>query len=679
MRPCTLNDVLDLEQLHDPQSSPDGLRVALVVTRRDVEEDRDCSTVEVVQDLMTGARRRLTQGPQDTAPRWSPDGHWLAFLRAQDGPAQVWLLPTTGGEPHRLTELPLGVAELTWSPDSATLAVTAPELPESAEPHDPVVVTRLLSKSDGRGRLGPLTVHAHTVEVSTGATTRLTSGDLLVRDLAWAPDGSRLALVTAEHDDRHLDAVSHVFSVPATGGALRQVTDWHGSAAAPTWSPDGATVVFAGQAAPLVSGHTKLWRVDSGGGTPTLVAPDLDRNVLVGAPGYPGARPHVTASGEVVFCVREAGAVHLVSAGADGQVRTLLGGQVTVSGASHDPLVCLVADAHSTPDLYAVDPSGVRRVSRTNAAFFDEVEVAEPRPRAFCAPDGLEVHGWVTGARGDTSQPLLLDVHGGPHNAWGPSFDPVHAYAQVLAAQGWAVLTINPRGSDGYGEDFWRAAHGAWGVADADDLLSAVDALVEDGTADPERLAVTGYSYGGYMTCWLTTRTDRFVAAVPGGVVTDLVSYCGTADLAGQLDRAELGVTAADDPELLRRLSPLTFVDAVRTPTLVLHGAADDRCPVGQAEQWFTALCSLGRTVEMVLYPEASHLFLLSGRPSHRADWNRRVLDWVTRHTAAAVATPHGVAPPAAARGAVSSDGHRDAPGEPPAQVHGVDPAGGVT
>ena len=633
MRPCTLDDLLDLEALSDPQSSPDGTRIAVVATRRNVEEDRDCSTVEVV-DLGSGARVRLTQGPQDKAPRWSPDGQWLAFLRAQDGPAQVWLLPTAGGEPHRLTDLPLGAGELTWSPDSSSIAVTAPELPKDAQPHDPVVVKRLGSKADGSGRLGPLTVHAHTVEVATGTMARLTCGDLVVQDLAWSPDGAQLALVTATHDRRHLDAVSHVFTVLAQGGALRQVTDWGGSAAAPTWSCDAESIIFAGQPAPLDSGHTKLWRVAARGGTPDLVAPDLDRNVMVGNPGYPGARPRVTASGEIVFCLREAGAVHLVSAGVDGQLRTLLGGQVTVAGVSHDPLVCLVSDAGSTPDLHVVDPSGARRVTRTNAAFFDEVTVAEPQPRTFCAPDGLKVHGWVTGARGDAPQPLLLDVHGGPHNAWGPSFDPVHAYAQLLAAQGWAILTLNPRGSDGYGEEFWRAARGAWGVADADDLLSAVDALVEDGTADPERLAVTGYSYGGYMTCWLTTRTDRFAAAVPAGVVTDLVSFCGTADLAGLSDRAEFGVSAAGDPELLRTLSPLTFVDAVRTPTLIVQGAADDRCPVSQAEQWFTALCTLGREVELVLYPDASHLFVLSGRPSHRADWNRRVAEWVTRHTA---------------------------------------------
>lgn len=632
-RACTLDDLLGLESLSDPQNAPDGRRCAVVVTRRDPEEDRDRSHVEVI-DLETGDRLPLTRGPADRTPRWSPDGRWLAFLRGEDSSAQVWLLPTTGGEARPLTELPLGAGEICWSPDSSCLAVTAPELPEGAEPHDPVVVTRLVSKADGTGRLGPLTVHAHVVDADTGEATRLTSGDLVVRDLAWKPDGSALALVTARHETRDLDAMSHVFAVPAGGGELRQITQWQGSAAAPAWSPDGTTLVLAGSDEPLASGHTRLWQVPAGGGMPQELAPDLDRNVMVGGPGYPGARPRVSSDGEVVFCVRDRGAVLLLAVPlSGGQVRTLVGGEVVVSGLAHAPLTCLLADAANTAELHLVEEAGPRRVSRTNAAFFDAVAVAEPQPRSFRAPDGLEVHGWVTGAKGEGPQPLLVDVHGGPHNAWGPAFDPVHAYAQVLVAQGWAVLTLNPRGSDGYGEQFWTATRGAWGAADGDDFLSAVDALVADGTADSERLAITGYSYGGYITCWLTTQTDRFAAAAPGGVVTDLVSFGGTSDLAGLFDRSEFGVVATEDPELLRRLSPLGHVEQVRTPTLVLQGAADDRCPVGQAEQWFTALRTLGREVELVLYPDASHLFILSGRPSHRADWNQRIVDWVVRHT----------------------------------------------
>jgi len=198
----------------------------------------------------------------------------------------------------------------------------------------------------------------------------------------------------------------------------------------------------------------------------------------------------------------------------------------------------------------------------------------------------------------------------------------VHLYHQVLAARGWTVLLVNPRGSDGYGEAFYTAVHGAWGIADADDLLGPVDTLIQEGVADPERLAVTGYSYGGYMSCWLTTRTDRFKAAIPGGCVSDLTSSSGTSDLGHLLAEHEIG----DQPD---ELSPLTYVDRVSTPTLLLHGEADDRCPVGQAEQWFAALRARRVPVRMVRYPGASHLFIINGRPSHRVDYNERIVTWL--------------------------------------------------
>jgi CubicO group peptidase (beta-lactamase class C family) len=211
----------------------------------------------------------------------------------------------------------------------------------------------------------------------------------------------------------------------------------------------------------------------------------------------------------------------------------------------------------------------------------------------------------------------------------------VHLYHQELVALGWTVLLLNPRGSDGYGERFFTAAIGGWGQADAKDLLEPVDALVAEGIADPRRLAVTGYSYGGYMTCYLTSRDDRFAAAVAGGVITDLVSMGGTSDLGHALSNLELGVPAWSGRDRLAPMSPLTQVGQVRTPTLILHGAADVRCPVGQAEQWHTALRERGVPSRLVLYPNASHLFILGGPPSQRIDFNRQVLDWVTRYTSA--------------------------------------------
>jgi dipeptidyl aminopeptidase/acylaminoacyl peptidase len=229
--------------------------------------------------------------------------------------------------------------------------------------------------------------------------------------------------------------------------------------------------------------------------------------------------------------------------------------------------------------------------------------------------------------------PLLLDIHGGPHNAWNGAFDGVHLYHEILCAQGWDILRLNPRGSDGYGEDFFTAVVGEWGEIDEQDFLCAIDALVADGSVDPARIAVCGYSYGGHMTNWLTAKTNRFAAAISGGGICNYASFYGNSDLGYWVGAFEVGAELHEARERFAELSPLTYVEGVTAPTLILHGENDQRCPVGQAEEWFMGLRRRGVEVELVRYPGASHLFILSGRPSHRFDYNRRVIDWLARWT----------------------------------------------
>jgi CubicO group peptidase (beta-lactamase class C family)/predicted alpha/beta-fold hydrolase len=305
----------------------------------------------------------------------------------------------------------------------------------------------------------------------------------------------------------------------------------------------------------------------------------------------------------------------------------LAGAGRTVAGLSvaGDTAVALLLSPTSLGELVTVDLGGGGESVRT--AHGSDVDLYRRQEREFTISDGTVVHGWVVRDRATTGPgPLLLDVHGGPHNAWSAVADDVHLYHQELAARGWTVLLLNPRGSDGYGESFYTAALGAWGVADAKDLLEPVDALVAEGLADPARLAVTGYSYGGYMTCYLTGIDDRFAAAVAGGVVSDLTSSAGTSDAGHLIGAFEL------DGGSFPAMSPITRVDDVRTPTLILHGADDVRCPVGQAQQWHTALRERDVPTRLVLYPGASHLFILEGKPSHRLDFNRRIVDWVEQY-----------------------------------------------
>jgi len=277
--------------------------------------------------------------------------------------------------------------------------------------------------------------------------------------------------------------------------------------------------------------------------------------------------------------------------------------------------------------------TGTETVRTQHGANQAGVELFAKQEREFAISDGTTVQGWLIRDPAATGpQPLLLDIHGG-HSAWNGTADPVRLYHQELAARGWTVLLLNSRGSDGYGEQFYNAVRGAWGEADARDLLEPVDALVAEQLADPSRLAVAGYSYGGYLTCYLTSRDKRFAAAVAGAAITDLTSFAGTTDFPVQ---AELGGSPWEARDRYAAMSPLSQVEQVHTPTLILHGLADLRCPVGQAEQWHAALRARGVPVRLVLYPGASHSLMYHAAPSARMDYSRRLMEWVAQYTSEA-------------------------------------------
>nr|WP_206313274.1 serine hydrolase [Streptomyces coryli] len=631
-----IDDLYDIALPEQPALSPDGTRVVYVLRTADREHDR---TERALWTVPTGggAARRLTRGPADTAPAWSPDGRWLAFLRGGDGAAQVWLLPAEGGEAEQITTLPGGAGEPVWSPDGTAIAFSAPVGGggggEAGRTPAPVETERLSYKADGKGLLGAARSHLHVLVLESREARQLTRGDWHAGAPSWSPDGSRLAFAAARDADADLTLRSGAYVLDlAAGDEPRPVGGGEGVAYTAGWTADGDALLVVGRTDTEL-GHARLLRVPLDGGATADLTAGLDRNVMPGGPGYPGALP-TTAAGTLLFCIRDRGCTHLYAADG-GEPRVLIGGPGrVVSGlsAAGDTAAIVLATPTSYGEIATVDLATGR--DQVHTAHGLDVELITPQEREFTIADGTTVHGWLLRdpAAATAPGPLLLDIHGGPHNAWHGAADPVHLYHQALVARGWSVLTLNPRGSDGYGEEFFTAARGGWGKADAPDFLEPLDALVAEGIADPARLAVAGYSYGGFMTCYLTSRDDRFAAAVAGGAVADLTSMNGTSDESRALAVTELGGHPWQDRELHAELSPYSRVQDVRTPTLVLHGAADERCPVGQAEQWFSALRERGVPAKLVLYPGASHLFLLDGAPSHRADLNRRIVDWVERH-----------------------------------------------
>jgi dipeptidyl aminopeptidase/acylaminoacyl peptidase len=642
-----VEDLRGFQFVSDPRVSPDGRRIAFVLSRINIEKDAYERHVWMA-DASSGGVEQFTYGQgSDTYPRWSPDGHRLLFLssgRDEEKKAKIYVIPASGGEARMAARSDEGVVNPQWAPDSRRILYSSKVWTEEKPETDVKVIRRIRYKANGSGTFEGRRVHLFTVKVGA-KPKQLMSGEFDVDAAAWSPDGGTVAFVSNMEPNADISEVRDVYTIPASGGGFVKVTDGRYAASEVSWSPDGKLIAFTGNDDP--EGHAvddNIWVMPSGGGEARNITGSLGRSLGQGigsdlrvatpSPGHAWSRD----GSSIMFLTASTPYSSVYRARVDGGgVEEVIGGR-TVDGFSasdDDSTIAFNAmDATHPAELYVRDTRGERRLTRFNDKLLRQLKLSSPERFAFRNSEGAEIDGWIIrppNLKEGEICPAVLEIHGGPRSIYG---DGVFHEFQLLAAEGYAVIYTNPRGSAGYDEAYAKAVIGHYGEGDYDDLMRFTDeALRRFSFIDNKRLGVTGGSYGGYMTNWIVGHTDRFRAAVTFRSICNWISKYGTSDI-GYMQPESIAGTEDYVRDIGRHLekSPIMYVKNVKTPILIVHSEEDLRVPIEQGEQWFTALKLHGVETELVRFPGENHELSRSGKPKHREERLRHLVRWMNGH-----------------------------------------------
>lgn len=644
MRP---DDVYELTGVADPRIAPDGRRVAYQVWSIDRETNEYRGAIWVAALDGSGEPRRFTfSEKRDGSPRWSPDGRWLAFTSnrgAEKTPPQLYVIPAEGGEARALTETKEGIEEVVWSPDSMRLAYTMRVRDEAYEEEDdkkraPRRLTRLLYKLDNVGWTTDRRKHLFVVDLEGGEPRQLTDGDCEDGEPAWSPDGTQIVFSSLRGARWDIDLISRVYVMDAGGGEARQLTGDDGSYTMPVLSPDGSRIAYRFQVEDgTFPHHGQIGVMDADGSNARLLTTALDRQVNA----FTEIREPLWDGDRLVFTVEDGGNVHLYAVAGDGSAapELLVGGEQWIGGYdARDGEAAYVSTTPTTMRELYVGADG-RRLTDVGRAFTEARTLVEPERYAAVSRDGTEVDAWLVrpvGFEAGKRYPVLLSIHGGPFTQYGTGF---FDEFQVYAAAGYAVLFSNPRGGSGYSEEWGRAIRGpidgsgpGWGTVDYEDVTAVVDtALDRFDFLDAERLGVLGGSYGGFMTSWIVSHTNRFKAAVSERAVNHMVSAFGSSDIFWIFED-QFGGPMYENVQTWLDLSPATYAKNIETPLLIVHSENDLRCDIEQGEHLFIQLRLLGKTVEMIRFPAEGHELSRAGSPLHRVQRFEAILEWFGRY-----------------------------------------------
>ncbi len=637
-RSIGIDDLFELKSVGNPQISPEGDWIAYTVSSMDKKTDKRSTRIWIAP---TDDGEPLPMTAEDYSagsPQWSPDGKYLTFLasKGEKAKSQVWALNRRGGEAQQLTRIKQGVSGYYWSPDGKKLLLLIKDPEEEKEKvngkekPEPHVIDRLQFKRDYVGYLDRRRTHLYVQTVGDTTVTQITSGDFDDSSPAWSPDGKMVAFVSNRTDNPDGNANSDIWVVAADntdkGQTLLRITDNPGPDSSPAWSPDGKSIAHVSSIEPellwYATNHLGVSSADGKGST-SYPLKELDRNF---------SEPHFSTDGKAIFAqLEDSGEEQLVKVNlATKKVDRLIKGDQIVSAYhknSEDQIAALISSSTQPEEVFIFDNNQLSSVTQVNKGWQDKVQLSKAENIHFKSKDGAEIEGFLykpIGYKENLKYPTLLWIHGGPVSQYNFGFS---FTAQLYAAQGYAVVMANPRGSSGYGQDFSKAIFADWGNKDFEDVMAAVDHVVDIGVADSDRLGVGGWSYGGILTNYVITKTDRFKGAMTGASEVLYVANYGHDHYQLQWE-TELGLPW-ENREAWERISPFNYVQNVTTPTLIMGGAEDWNVPIHNSEQLYQALKRLGVTTQLVVYPGEHHGIRT---PSFQVDRYQRWLNWFGKH-----------------------------------------------
>lgn len=624
-------DLLRLRSVSDPVISPDGKWIAYVVSEPpDTSLGEKCGTSDIWVVDFEGSRksRRFAfSSASEKSPRWSHDGRWIAFLSNRGGKMQVYRIRFAGGEAERITNFKDGVNSFAWGPDGKEFAVIAADplsdkVRKARDRGDDELVV------DMEERFNRLWI----IDSSTGEGGAVTPEDLHVQSAEWSPGGAEIAIIVSDRPTSNEMYYNSRLEILQIRGDKRTVLSQNASGT-PAWSPDGESIAFAySYEHPEITVGTRIIAVADVSGdnvrllgkkhSGTLVKPRWlpggEKLAVIEMEGVRGKLAHLSIKDDKVEPLE---VLHIPYYGLNAFDISGDGSRVAV----------LKGSPQSPPEVYGIEPGrfGKNRKLTDVNPWLAERNLPDARAVKWTSRDGTSIEGVIflpPGFEKGKRYPAVLNVHGGPMWAWWLGWHGSwHEWAVPLACRGFVVLLPNPRGSLGYGVGYARANFDDWGGGDFEDVLAGADFLVEEGYADPRRIGIGGWSYGGYMSSWAVTQTRRFAAVVVGAGVTNLFSFHGTTDITPTFLSKYFRDVAYRRPEAYRSHSATSYVQQAKTPTLILHGEEDARVPVGQAYELYRGLRQSGVPAELVVYPREGHGFK---EIYHQIDLLERIIDW---------------------------------------------------